>query len=183
VSDIIVSSIHHPLFNMTMMATMNFMLTNRAPPLLLRQSPSSILLRHLTSTHHHYPPSNTPETKPRVIILGSGWAGYTLASRLSKSHYDVRVISPANHFLFTPLLPSTAVGTLEFRAIQEPVRTIRGLGQYYMAKGREIDLERKVVMCEDLYKGVKFEVGFDYLILAAGMKVSLFCLCCSDVAF
>lgn len=95
-----------------------------------------------------------------------------MASRLSKTHYDVRVISPANHFLFTPLLPSTAVGTLEFRAIQEPVRTIRGLGHYYMAKGREIDLEKKLVICEDLYKGVKFEVGFDYLILAAGMKVS-----------
>lgn len=36
---------------------------------------------------------------------------------------DVKVVSPSNHFLFTPLLPSTAVGTLEFRAIQEPVRT------------------------------------------------------------
>jgi NADH dehydrogenase FAD-containing subunit len=111
-----------------------------------------------------------------VIILGSGWGGYTLASRLSKSHYDVRVISPANHFLFTPLLPSTAVGTLEFRAIQEPVRTIRGLGQYYMAKGREVDLEKKVVRCEDLYKGVNFEVGYDYLILAVGKKVS-FAVC------
>lgn len=52
------------------------------------------------------------------------------------------------------------------------MRTIRGLGHYYMAKGREVDLEKKVVLCEDSYKGVKFEVGFDYLILAAGKKVS-----------
>lgn len=60
--------------------------------------------------------------KPRVVILGSGWAGNTLARRLQKQKFDVRMISPSNHFLFTPLLPSTAVGTLEFRAIQEPGR-------------------------------------------------------------
>lgn len=41
-----------------------------------------------------------------------------------------------------------------------------------MAKAREVDLEKKVVRCEDLYKGVKFEVGFDYLILSVGKKVS-----------
>ena len=110
----------------------------------------------------------------RVENLGSGWAGFTLARRLSKSLYDVRVISPANHFLFTPLLPSTAVGTLEFRAIQEPVRTINGLGQYYQAKARTLDMEKRVVTCEDLYKGVKFDVNYDYLCIAGGMKSNTF---------
>lgn len=112
--------------------------------------------------------------KPRVVILGSGWAGFTLARRLDKSLYDVRVISPANHFLFTPLLPSTAVGTLEFRAIQEPVRTIRGLGHYYQAKASNLDLDKRVVSCEDLYKGTKFEVAYDYLCVAAGKKSNTF---------
>lgn len=108
------------------------------------------------------------------MIIGTGWAGNVLARRLNKSLYDVRVISPSNHFLFTPLLPSTAVGTLEFRAIQEPVRTIAGLGEYYQAKAREIDKERKVVLCEDLFKGHKFEVKFDYLCVAAGNKTNTF---------
>jgi hypothetical protein len=93
-------------------------------------------------------------TKTRIVILGSGWAGFTLARRLSKSTFDVRVISPANHFLFTPLLPSTAVGTLEFRAIQEPVRTIEGLDKYYQAKARSLDLKGRVVKCEDAYRSV-----------------------------
>jgi len=112
--------------------------------------------------------------KPRVVILGSGWAGFTLARRLEKSLFDVRVVSPANHFLFTPLLPSTAVGTLEFRAIQEPVRTIQGLGHYYQAKARELDAEKRMVTCEDLYKGVKFDVAYDYLCIAGGMKSNTF---------
>ncbi|EED87219.1 predicted protein, partial [Thalassiosira pseudonana CCMP1335] len=110
----------------------------------------------------------------RVVILGSGWGGYTLARRLQKELFDVRVVSPANHFLFTPLLPSTAVGTLEFRAIQEPVRTIKGLGHYYQAKATNIDLENRVVTCEDLYKGVKFDVAYDYLVVAAGKKSNTF---------
>lgn len=37
------------------------------------------------------------------------------AREVDKEKYEVTVISPRNHFLFTPLLPSTTVGTLEFR--------------------------------------------------------------------
>ena len=66
------------------------------------------------------------------------------------------------------------MGTLEFRAIQEPVRTIEGLGNYYQAKAKELDLEKRVVTCEDLYKGVKFDVSYDYLCVAGGMKSNTF---------
>ena len=53
----------------------------------------------------------------------------------------MRVVSPANHFLFTPMLPGSAVGSVEFRAIQEPVRTIPGLTRYYQAKAIQLDDE------------------------------------------
>jgi len=127
-----------------------------------------------TNNNDYSQPSFENRIKPRVLILGSGWAGFTLARRLNKDLFDVRVISPANHFLFTPLLPSTAVGTLEFRAIQEPVRTIKGLGHFYQAKARDINEEKRIVTCEDLYKGVKFDVAYDYLVIAAGMKSNTF---------
>jgi len=119
-------------------------------------------------------PYTVMKKKPRVVILGTGWGGHTLARRLDKQKFDVRVISPANHFLFTPLLPSTAVGTLEFRAIQEPVRTIDGLGEYYQAKARGLDTERKVIHCEDLFKKHDFEVRYDYLMVATGNKTNTF---------
>jgi NADH dehydrogenase FAD-containing subunit len=64
--------------------------------------------------------------KPKVVILGSGWGGSTIAKKLDKNKFDVRIVSPANHFLFTPMLPGSAVGSVEFRVIQEPVRTIPG---------------------------------------------------------
>lgn len=112
--------------------------------------------------------------RPRVVILGSGWGGNTLARRIDKDLYDVRLISPANHFLFTPLLPSTAVGTLEFRAIQEPVRTIQGLGEYYQAKATGLDTKNQVVKCQDVFKGNEFDVKYDYLCISAGNKTNTF---------
>ncbi|KAL8742394.1 MAG: hypothetical protein Q9190_005107 [Brigantiaea leucoxantha] len=61
--------------------------------------------------------------RERVVILGSGWAGYILSRRLSPKKYQTIVISPRSYFVFTPLLTSTAVGTLEFRTAMEPVRS------------------------------------------------------------
>ena len=127
-----------------------------------------------TTTRATTTTTTTIGLRPRVVILGTGWAGFTLARKLDKSLYDIRVVSPANHFLFTPLLPSTAVGTLEFRAIQEPVRTIDGLDKYYQAKATDIDLGGRYVKCEDLYSGAKFDVPYDYLCVAGGMKSNTF---------
>ena len=64
----------------------------------------------------------TGKRKERVVILGSGWAGYAFARTLDPAKFDRIVISPRSYFVFTPLLASTSVGTLEFRAILEPVR-------------------------------------------------------------
>jgi FlaA1/EpsC-like NDP-sugar epimerase len=57
----------------------------------------------------------TKKRKETVVILGTGWGGYSFLKNLDKKSYNVIVVSPRNHFLFTPLLVSTTVGTLEFR--------------------------------------------------------------------
>jgi NADH:ubiquinone reductase (non-electrogenic) len=49
------------------------------------------------------------------VILGAGWAGFRLIKDIDLSKYNVHVVAPRNHFLFTPLLASAASGTLEFR--------------------------------------------------------------------
>ncbi len=53
--------------------------------------------------------------RQKLVILGSGWGSYSVLKTINKNKYDVVVVSPRNHFLFTPLLCSTTVGTLEFR--------------------------------------------------------------------
>lgn len=113
--------------------------------------------------------------KPRILIVGAGWGGYRLAQDIEKTRYDVVVVSPRNHFLFTPLLPSTAVGTLEFRAIQEPVRTIPHV-EYHQATVDKIDFQNSIVKCTDAFKkdGHCFEMTYDAIVLATGSTTNTF---------
>lgn len=56
-------------------------------------------------------------SKKNVVVVGSGWASTAFLKNLDTSDYNVTVISPRNFFLFTPLLPSVAVGTLAANSI------------------------------------------------------------------
>ena len=56
-------------------------------------------------------------SKKNVVVVGSGWASTAFLKSLDTSDYNVTIISPRNFFLFTPLLPSVAVGTLAANSI------------------------------------------------------------------
>ncbi|KAG8529161.1 uncharacterized protein KY384_005796 [Bacidia gigantensis] len=91
----------------------------------------------------------TRGNRERVVILGSGWAGYVLSQRLS-SQYQTLVISPRNYFVFTPLLNSAAVGTLEFRLALEPVRSHRTPNIEYMQGWADtLSVNRKTITIEE----------------------------------
>ena len=59
--------------------------------------------------------SASTSRRKKLVILGTGWGSYNVMKRVDHNMYDVIVVSPRNHFLFTPLLCGTTVGTLEFR--------------------------------------------------------------------
>ena len=50
--------------------------------------------------------------RQRVVLLGTGWGARYFLDVIDRDRYEVRVVSPRNFFLFTPLLPSTSTGTL-----------------------------------------------------------------------
>lgn len=85
--------------------------------------------------------------KPRLVILGSGWGSVALLKQLNPGDYHVTVISPKNYFLFTPMLPSATVGTLELRSLTEPLRRIlaRIGGHYLRANAEDVDFSHKLV--------------------------------------
>jgi len=75
--------------------------------------------------------------------------GYTLAQRLS-SEYQTLVISPRSYFVFTPLLNSTSVGTLEFRTALEPVRSRQKPNiEFIQGWGDDVDFAHKTVTVEE----------------------------------
>ncbi|KAI9799165.1 MAG: hypothetical protein M1833_004205 [Piccolia ochrophora] len=87
--------------------------------------------------------------RERVVVLGSGWGGFPLASRLDPRKYQALVISPRSYFVFTPLLASCSVGTLEFRTALEPVRRRAKEIEFFEGWADDIDFHRKVVTVED----------------------------------
>ena len=90
--------------------------------------------------------------RERIVILGSGWAGYTLSRDIDPRKYQLVVISPRSYFVFTPLLASTSVGTLEFRTALEPVRSRRGRkhgAEFFQGWADDVDLEKKTLVIEE----------------------------------
>jgi NADH:ubiquinone reductase (non-electrogenic) len=115
-----------------------------------------------------------PDTRQTLLVLGTGFAAFSLIKRIDIDRYRVIVVSPRNHFLFSPLLPSTTVGTIEFRSIIEPIRTARKDLRYYQANCVSIDRENKTAYCEGKFKQTPFEVKYDKLVLAVGAVSNTF---------
>lgn len=108
------------------------------------------------------------DKRPKIVVLGTGFAAFSLVKRIDTDLYDVVVVSPRNHFLFTPLLPGTTVGTVEFRSIIEPIRTARTDIRYYQARCVKVDRTKNVITCRDPFENHSFEVDYDYLVIAVG---------------
>lgn len=111
--------------------------------------------------------------KPRLVILGGGWGGVALLKELNPDDWHVTVISPTNYFLFTPMLPSATVGTLELRSLVEPIRRIlAGVGGHFVrAKAEDVEFSHKFVEVSQLDstgKEVRFYVPYDKLVVAVG---------------
>ncbi|KAE9463604.1 hypothetical protein C3L33_04489, partial [Rhododendron williamsianum] len=123
-----------------------------------------------------------PDEKPRVVVVGSGWAGCRLMKEIDTSLYDVVCVSPRNHMVFTPLLASTCVGTLEFRSVAEPIGRIqpaisREPGSYFfLANCAGLDTDDHVVHCQTVTEGAdsldpwNFKLSYDKLVIAAGSQ-------------
>lgn len=115
-------------------------------------------------------------TKKRTVILGSGWGGFKFLSKIDESKHNVTTVSPRNYFVFTPLLASTCVGTLEFRCITEPLRQHSKDLAFYEAYATKIDFKRKRISVESkLMKNEKeFSLDYDKLIIACGAVSNTF---------
>lgn len=109
---------------------------------------------------------------PRLVVLGCGFGGYSLLHRLRRDRWHATLISPRNYFLFTPLLPSAATGTVEFRSILEPARRrLRGV-RVIEAWAESVDWQARQVFCSGAVAGERFSVPFDALVIAVGTAVA-----------
>lgn len=111
--------------------------------------------------------------KPKLVILGTGWGSVAMMKELNPCDYHVTVVAPENYFLFTPMLPSATVGTLEFRSLVEPIRKIvsRLRGHFLKAEAVDVEFSHKLVEVAGVdAQGNKqhFYLPYDKLIVAVG---------------
>ena len=115
---------------------------------------------------------NIPDTsQPRVVIIGAGFAGLSIAKKLRNKLIQVVLIDKHNYHNFQPLMYQVATGGLEAGSIAYPIRkVIQGFANFYfrLTAVTEIDTKNQKISSEigDLH--------YDYLVLATGSKTNFF---------
>lgn len=121
--------------------------------------------------------SSKDPRKTRILILGGGFAGSNVLrevqNRLGAST-EITLISQANFFLFTPMLPEISSGMLHPSDISTPIRTFCKSANFCHAKVLSINLERREVTVVRIFDQKETVFEYDYLILAMGSKDNFF---------
>ena len=112
----------------------------------------------------------------QVVIVGGGFAGLFAARALRNAPVRVTLLDRAEHHLFQPMLYQYSTGIVSSGKIAFPLRELlRKLGnlELVLAEVTGIDAERRRVLARRPL-GEQIEFGYDYLILAAGVRQSYF---------
>ncbi|MEJ2113199.1 MAG: NAD(P)/FAD-dependent oxidoreductase [Flavobacteriaceae bacterium] len=108
---------------------------------------------------------------PRIVIIGGGFAGISLAKKLSKHDVQVVLLDKHNYHTFQPLLYQVSTGGLEPDSIAYPIRKILkdfSNCSFRLADVLEINTEKQKL---------KTNIGnikYDYLVLATGSETNFF---------
>ncbi|HEX2254404.1 MAG TPA: FAD-dependent oxidoreductase [Thermoanaerobaculia bacterium] len=108
----------------------------------------------------------------RLVVLGTGFGGYSLISRLPRRDFSITVVSPRNYFLFYPLLASATVGTVEFRSIVESVPGRLSNVRLLQAEAVGIDFDARTVECRSVVGEHRFRIDYERLVIAVGAAVA-----------
>ena len=110
--------------------------------------------------------------RPRVLIIGGGFAGTHAAMALAKLPVDITIIDRRNHFTFQPLLYQVALAVLSPANIASPIRGIvrskQNIG-VLMDEAARFDLDE-----HRAYLKSGATMDYDYLVVATGATHSYF---------
>ena len=117
--------------------------------------------------------SDTPGRRPRVVILGGGFAGIYAAMELEKAlgkgaDLEIVLVNKENYFVFQPMLPEVISGTIGILDVVSPIRRLLPRTDLHVRDVEEVDLEKKVVVTSPGFRPQPHVIPFDHLVLALG---------------
>jgi NADH dehydrogenase len=116
--------------------------------------------------------TSAPSERPRVLILGGGFAGIGAAKKLGKADAEVVVVDRHDYHTFQPLLYQLATGLLETTAVGHSIRDLlhdQENTTVHKATVSGIDLTKRTVEFAELRP-----LAYDYLVLGVGAEVNFF---------
>ncbi len=116
--------------------------------------------------------STDSAARPRVLILGGGFAGVGAAQKLKDADAEVVLVDRHDYHTFQPLLYQLATGLLETTAVGHSLRDL-------VARQDNTTVHQATVIAVDLdAREVRFEelapITYDYLVFGLGAEVNFF---------
>ena len=139
----------------------------------IRGGPKNLPIAEILVDDEDSPDKEKQKSKPKLVILGTGWGSVAMMKELNPLDYHVTVVGLDDYFLFTPMLPSATVGTLEFRSLVEPIRKIvaRIRGHFLKAEAIDVEFSEKlleVAGTDQAGNKHHFYLPYDKLIIGVG---------------
>src|SRR5262245_45339831 len=111
--------------------------------------------------------------RPRVVILGGGFAGVYTALELEKAtarqdDVEIVLVNRENYFVFQPMLPEVISGSIGLTDVVSPIRQLLPRTELHIREVEAVDLERRVVVTSPGFKPRSHEIPYDHLVLALG---------------
>ncbi len=112
----------------------------------------------------------------KIIILGGGFAGIYTAKNLQNFYikdYEIELISDNNYFIFQPLLPEVASGTIYSSDAVTPIRQMLKGIKYRNAEIESIDFDNKQISILQGFKKSSHKLSYGHLVIALGQISNL----------
>src|SRR3954465_12202617 len=109
-------------------------------------------------------------TKPRIVIVGAGFAGFQAArvlSRQARGRYEVVLVNPNDYLLYLPLLPEVSAGVLEPRHVTVSLSAALPRVRLVLGEVARLDLDGHSLVYTDA-EGRSGTLGYDRLVIAVG---------------